>query len=197
MNIKAIAVAVLAGSTAMFAWQSISNTVLPWHMATMSEVADSTVASVAATRRLAPSNGVYFSRYGTLMAVRIAPDTVDQTSMAAMGPMLIKQAALNLVVVTALCLLVGFLGDRSPIGVAKVASLAGFAMIAGQELSHSIWFGFTAAWAAVNVIDQTISFFLTGLVVGAVLQRLTRDDPVTLPDGQGYRTSGGRRTVSR
>ena len=197
MNVKAMTVSVLVGTITMFAWQAVSNTALPWHTATMTEVADSTATSIATIRQLAPSNGVYFSKYGTLMAVRIAPDKADQTTMAAMGPMLMKQAALDLVVVTALCLLVGFLVDRTPLGVAKVAALGGFAMVAGQELSQSIWFGFTTAWAGVNVLDQTISFFLTGLVVGVVMQRLTRGDAVAVPDGQGYRTSGGRKTVSR
>jgi hypothetical protein len=196
MSIRAIGISAAAGTIAMFAWQSVSQTVIPWHAATMREVADTTAKAIPAIRQLAKANGVYFSKYGALVAVRIAPNNADQTTTAAMGPMLGMQAAVDLVVVTALCFFVGFLADRSPFGVAKAIALAGFAMIAVQELAMSIWYGFTLSWSIVSIADQTISFFLTGLVIGAVMGRFDRDNPVELPEGQGYRTSGGRKTVA-
>jgi hypothetical protein len=196
MNIRAIGISAAAGTIAMFAWQSVSQTVIPWHAATMHEVADTTATAIPAIRQLARTNGVYFSRYGTLMAVRIAPNNADQATTAAMGPMLGMQAAVDLLVVVALCFFVGFLADRSPLGAAKAMALAGFAMIAVQELAMSIWYGFTLSWSIVSIADQTISFFLTGLVIGALMRRFDRDTPVALPEGQGYRTSGGRRTVA-
>jgi hypothetical protein len=197
MNARAIGISAAVGTIAMFAWQSVSQIVIPWHAATMQEVSDTTPRAVPAIRQLARSNGVYFSRYGALIVVRTAPDNSSQMSMAAMGPMLAKQAGIDLVVVTALCFLVGFLIDRSPVGVAKAMALAGFAMITVQELAMANWYGFTSSWAAVNIVDQTISFFLTGLVVGALMQRLSRGDAVAIPEGQGYRISGGRTTAPR
>ena len=116
--------------------------------------------------------------------------------MAVVGPMLAKQSAVDLLVVIALCVFVGCIADRSALGVARATALAGFAMITVQELANSIWYGFTWAWSIVNVADQTISFFLTGLVIGALMMRLDRDRGVAIPDGQGYRTSGGRKTVA-
>jgi hypothetical protein len=196
MNVRAIGISAAVGTIAMFAWQSISQTVIPWHTATMREVSDTTAKAIPAIRQLAKENGVYFSRYGALMAVRVAPDNSDQTSMAAVGPMLARQAVLDLVVVTALCFFVGFLADRSPLAVAKAIALAGFAMIAVQELANSIWYGFSWSWSIVNIVDQTISFFLTGLVIGALMIRLDRESAVAIPEGQGYRTSGGRKTVA-
>jgi hypothetical protein len=197
MNVRAFGISAVVGTIAMFAWQSVSQVVIPWHMATMQEVSDTTAKAVPAIRQLAKSNGVYYSRYGALVAVRFAPDNSSQISMAAIGPMLLKQAGIDLVVVTALCFLVGFLIDRSPLGVAKAMALAGFAMIAVQELAMANWYSFSMSWAAVNIADQTISFFLTGLVVGALMLRLSRGDPVAIPEGQGYRTSGGRTTAAR
>jgi hypothetical protein len=196
MKGKAIAISAFAGAAALFAWQSISQMVIPWHRATMTEVADTTAGVIPAIRQVAPANGVYFSRHGALIAVRIAPGNSDLTSMAVMGPMLAKQAALNLAVVTALCLLVGFLADRRPIRVAAATALAGFAMIGAQEISQSIWYGFTSLWALVNIVDQTISFFLAGLIVGALMRRFG-DDAVILPEGQGYRISGKRTTIAK
>lgn len=197
MNARAIGISTVVGTIAMFAWQSVSQMVIPWHRATMQEVSDTTARAVPAIRQLAKGNGVYFSRYGALIAVRTAPDNSSQMSMAAMVPMLAKQAGIDLVVVTALCFFVGFLIDRSPLGVAMAMALAGFAMITVQELAMANWYGFTYSWAAVNIADQTISFFLTGLVVGALMQRLSKGDPVAIPEGQGYRISGGRTTAAR
>jgi hypothetical protein len=195
MNIRALAVAAVAGTVALFVWQGLSESVLPWHAATMVEMSDTTASAVSAVRAIAPDNGVYFSRYGALMAVRIAPDNSDQTR--SIGPMMIRQAAVDFLVVAALCLLATLLYDQSPLGIAKVMAIAGFAMIVVQEMSMVIWYGFTAAWAAVNIADQTISFFLTGLVIGAVFKRLGVTAAVAIPQGQGYRTSGGRATVGR
>lgn len=197
MNVRAIGISAAAGTIAMFAWQTVSQTIIPWHRATMEEVSDTTARAVPAIRQLAKSNGIYFSRYGALIAVRIAPDNSSQTSVAAMGPMLAKQAGIDLVVVAALCFFVGFLIDRSPLGVAKAMAVAGFAMITVQELAMANWYGFTYSWAAVYIADQTISFFLTGLVVGALMLRLNRGEGVAIPEGQGYRTSGGRTTAAR
>lgn len=197
MNARTLGITAVVGTIAMFAWQSVSQMAIPWHMATMQEISDTTATAVPALRTLAKGNGVYFSRYGALIAVRTTPDNASQMSMAAMGPMLAKQAVVDLIVVSAMCLLVGFLIDRSPLGIAKVMALAGFAMIALQEAGMAIWYSFSASWAAVNIADQTISFFLTGLVIGALMARLNRGDPVAIPEGQGYRTSGGRKTAAR
>jgi hypothetical protein len=197
MNIRAIAMSAAVGTVALFTWQGISQMVIPWHRATMKEVSDTTPKVIATARQLAPANGVYFSRYGALIGVRIAPDKADQTTWAAMGPMLAEQLGVDLVVVIAMCVMVGFLIDQSALGVAIAMALAGFAMILLQEMAMAIWYGFTIAWAAVAIIDQTLSFFLTGLVIGVLMRRLNRDAGVALPEGQGYRTSGGRKTTAR
>src|SRR3954470_11390297 len=74
MNLRAIGLSAAAGTIVMFAWQTISQTVIPWHAATMQEVADTTPKAIPAIRQLAKQNGVYYSRFGALMAVRVAPD---------------------------------------------------------------------------------------------------------------------------
>jgi hypothetical protein len=181
----------------MFAWQGISQMALPWHRATTREVADTTAKVIPALRQLAPSNGVYFSRYGALIAVRIAPDHSNLMLPTAAGPMLAEQAAVDFVAVIALCLLIPLLIDQSALAVGKALALVGFAMSLFQWLSMLIWYGFTIGWAAVEITDQTIAFFLTGLVIGAIMQRFGSDKAVAVPDGQGYRSSGGRKTVAR
>ena len=196
MNVRAIGISAVLGTITMFAWQAVSQTAIPWHAATMREIPDTTAKAIPAIRQLGKTNGVYFSRYGALIAVRVASDNSDQMSNGVMGLMLARQAGIDLVVVVALCGLVGFLTDRSPVGVAKATALGGFAMITVQELAMANWYGFSMSWTMVNIVDQTISFFLTGLVVGVLMLRLDRDAAVAVPDGQGYRTSGGRKTVA-
>src|SRR2546423_5615555 len=95
MNARAIAISAAAGTIAMFAWQTVSQTVIPWHAATMQEISDTTAKSIPSIRQLAKTNGVYFSRYGALFAVRISPDHADQMTSAAMEPMLAMQAAVD------------------------------------------------------------------------------------------------------
>jgi hypothetical protein len=116
---------------------------------------------------------------------------------AAMGPLLAEQVAVDLVVVVAFCVLCGLLIDQSPIGVAKAFALAGLAISMFQSLSMTVWYGFTIPRAIVEIADQTITFFLTGLVIGFLMRRYGRDAGVAIPDGQGYRTSGGRTTAAR
>lgn len=163
----------------------------------MSEMRDTTTSSVATIRSLAPANGVYFSPRGSLMAVRLADDGADSSAAGVMAARLARQVLANAAVAAVLCLLVAFLADRSPSGIATAFALAGFAIISLREVSMSIWYGFTAAWSAVNVVDHTIGFGLCGLAIGVAMRRLAAEDVVALPEGQGYRISGKRTTVAR
>lgn len=151
MNVRALAMTVLAGTLTLLAWQTLSHAVLP-----------------------SPADAA-----------------------AALGPTLVKQLVLDVIAVALLTVLSGFLVDRSALGVAKAAGAVGFVMLLLHETSNVIWFGFTASRAAMNIVDQSVSLFVTGLVMGAVLQKLDPQSGVAVPYGQGYRTSGGRKTVAR
>jgi hypothetical protein len=119
-----------------------------------------------------------------LLPWHIAP---ADTSLAIMS-------AVDLVAAGALYLFIGFLYDRSAIGIAKAVALAGFAAILIKETATFS----TPLQSAVNVVEQTLSLVVAGLVIGLVVRKLDPAAGVSLPEGQGYyRTSGGRKTVAR
>jgi hypothetical protein len=173
MNTRFLLVGTLVCAVALFAWQTVSNAVLPWHMATMSEFADDS-AAVQAVRAAAPENGVYISVRGVVAAVAIRPD---------FGSLF----ALDLAVALVLC----FVDMRLPAARATTTGvtlgLAALAVSGIQSFSDWIWYGFTFPYAAVNAIDMAINGLVAGLVLGALLARArARGEPgVKAPAGVG------------
>lgn len=176
MSTRFLVVGTLVGAIVLFAWQTISNAALPWHMATMTEfVNDSTTAH--AIRAAAPQNGVYFSKYGILAAVHITPAFTDLTSGTAIGPMLGKQFALDLVAALIVVLLLGRFPVEGAVRTGVTFALAALAVSAIAELSNTIWYGFAASYSLVNVVDHTIAFFLIGAALATLRTRMERVAP--------------------
>jgi hypothetical protein len=153
---------------ALFAWQSISNVVLPWHAATMGEFANNDVV-VQAIRANARENGVYFSPQGILAAVALTPNLIDKTTL--IGEMLGKQFVINLAVSLLLALVVLRLRPSTTMGTATALAMAGLAGSALIELSNWNWYGFALSWSTVNLMDHTIQWFLAGLVLATLMRR--------------------------
>lgn len=169
MTARFVAIATVAGSAALFAWQSISHIaidgVLPWHTETMRTFRDPDLA-VRATAAVAPANGIYYAPQGVLAVVHMTPGRADQSAM--MGPMLGRQAMINTVAVLLVALLVMGIGAPSAREVALVVGFGALAVSAVDYLSLANWYGFPLRWALVNVVDQGIGWFLAGLAIGAV-----------------------------
>jgi hypothetical protein len=191
MSTRFVVVGTLVGAIVLFAWQTVSNAAIPWHMATMTEFAEDS-ATAHAIRAAAPQNGVYNSKYGVLAAVRISPTFADLSSGSAIGSMLAKQLALDIVVALLLVLLLGRLPLESAVRTGVTFAAAAFAISAIIELSNAIWYGFAASYALVNVVDQTISLFLFGAAVAAIRGRI---DPVARTEERpAVRAQGGIHT---
>ena len=159
----------LAAGVTLFVWQTISNVALPWHQATMTELKDN-AAAVQAIHAAAPVNGVYFSNQGIIAAVSFTPDMADKTKMS-MTPNLAKQLAIDLVAALLLCVLVARIGVGRKRDTALTLALGGVAAGIILELSDWNWYGFSASYASVNVIDLTIQFALAGAVIAWVYKR--------------------------
>jgi hypothetical protein len=175
MNTRFLVLGTLVTAVALYAWQTVSNAALPWHTATMREFTNND-AVVNATRASAPRNGVYYSKQGIFAAVRFTPDLADQSSMKYMGPMLGRQAAIDLAAALLLTLIVLRLpaGPAPRAGVTLAATALAFGGI--KELSDANWYGFSASYALVNTIDLTVQGLIAGLVLGALLNRMRRSD---------------------
>src|SRR5690349_20746326 len=100
MTGRVLALAVLVGTIVIYAWQTISNAALPWHMMTMRPFANSD-SLARQIRAAAPTNGVYYANQGVLAAVSMTLDLGDKSKLS-MGPMLAKQVGINIVMAIAL-----------------------------------------------------------------------------------------------
>jgi hypothetical protein len=182
MNGRFLLVGTVVTAIALFAWQSISNTVIPWHMATMREFANND-AVVQAVRANAPENGVYHSAQGILAAVALTPNLIDKTTL--IPQMLGKQFMINLAVAFLLALVVLRLRPTTTLGTATALGTAGLAGSVLIEVSNANWYGFPLPWSTVNVIDHTIQWFLAGLVLAALMRRLApaAASGVSVPSG--------------
>lgn len=193
MSTRFLVIGTLVGAIVMFAWQTVSNAAIPWHMATMTEFADDS-ATAHAIRAAAPQNGVYYSKYGVLAAVRITPTFTDLSTGSALGPMLAKQLLLDVVGALLLVLLLGRLPVEGAVRTGATFAVAAFAVSAIIELSNTIWYGFAASYSLVNVVEQTISFFLVGAALAALRGRIdklarTEERPAVRAQG-GMKPSG-------
>jgi hypothetical protein len=195
MNGRFLLVGTLVTAISVFAWQAISNTLIPWHMATMREFANND-AVVQAVRANAPQNGVYASRQGILAAVSLTPSLIDKTTL--IGQMLGTQFAIDVVVSFLLALVALRLRPSTTLGTATALAIAGLAGSLLIELSNWNWYGFALPWSTVNIIDHTIQWFLAGLLLAALLRRLApaaATGSVGIPGAAGI--GQGDRTVSK
>lgn len=187
MRTRFLVVGTLVGAIVMFAWQSVSNAALPWYRSQMMAFENDS-ATVAALRASAPHNAIYASDRGVFAVMSIEPGVSSKS--AQIGPMLGKQAVLDVVVALALCLLLVRLPPERAMRTAVTFGLAAALVTLVIEGSNVIWYGWPRRWAEVSVIDQAISFFLTGLALRAVARR-TGGEAAMVPDTGGVRAQGG------
>lgn len=166
----------LAGGLTLFVWQTISNVAIPWHEATMKEFSNND-AVVQAVHAGAPANGVYYSPQGILAAVSFTPDMADKTK-APMSANLVKQAVIDLVAALLLCLLVARIGVGRKRDAASTLALAALAAGIIKEMSDWNWYGFSASYSLVNLIDLTIQFALAGIVIAWLYKREMQGPPL-------------------
>ena len=168
MNARFLLVGTIVVALTLFAWQSLSNTVIPWHMATMREFSNND-ALVHAVRASAPQNGVYYSHQGIIAAVAFTPDLADKRNL--IGQMLGKQFIINLVTALLLAVVALRLRPTSVLGAGTALATAGLAGSILIEASNWNWYGFALPWSAVHVVDHTIQWFLAGVVLAALMRR--------------------------
>lgn len=198
MNVRFLLVGTIAGALLLFAWQTFSEVVLPWHEATQRSFANDS-AVVQAIQAGAPANGVYYSPRGVLAAVSIVPGVADKETL--MGAMLVRQLVIDLVVMLLVCVLVTRLPVQSIVGSGITVAIGGLACALIIEASNWNWYGFSASFAAVNVVDQTIQFFLAG-ALGSLLARRLGPRPARTAEyvgvhAAGYGPPGARHTTAR
>ena len=165
----------LAASLTLFVWQTISNVALPFHEMTIKPFSNN-AAVVDAMRAGTSGIGVYVAPQGLLAAVSFTPDMADKTK--AIGGNLTKQAVIDLVVALLLCVLVARIGVGRKRDTALTLALGAVAAGIIKELSDWDWYGFSATYTIVNVIDLTIQFAIAGIVIAWIYKRGMQGAPV-------------------
>lgn len=161
--IKRLLIGTLLGGVITFGWGAFSWMALPWHKATLhSFTNEHWVAS--AIRDNAPQSGVYVMHQepATFAAVRRVP--VDPTS----GWFFIRGFLLELggaFLLTLLLLTLPELDYRRRVWVAFAVALTGAVT---THLPNWNWWGFSAGFTWVAVVDQVIAWSLAGLAIAAV-----------------------------
>lgn len=165
----------LAAGLTLFVWQTISHVALPFHEATLKPFTNN-AAVVDAIRANTSGNGVYISPQGITAAVSFTPDMADKSK--AMGGNMAKQVVIDLVAALLLCVLVARIGVGRKRDAALTLALGALAAGIIEELSGWNWFGFSASYAIVNLIDLAIQFALAGVVIAWVYKREMRGEAV-------------------
>ena len=170
MTARRFILGTLAGALTLFVWETLSNTVIPWHRATYRGFTDST-AVVQAVRANAPENGMYVDGRGVVAAVAFGPDMASRESL--LGLMLGRQLALDLAVAAVVLVLLTSL-PRMPVRqYAMTTAAAALAVSASVFGSDWNWYGFGTGWTLVNMVDRAIGYALVGLVMGALINKWT------------------------
>lgn len=201
MTVRAFAAAVLVGTVAIYAWQTISNAALPWHRMTMRELAGSD-SLVRQIRAAAPANGTYYAKQGILAAIDMTSGFADRTSATAIKPMLLRQVGIDVVMAIALLIVVSRIALATPVRTGMILAVAGFAAGVAQQFSDWNWYGFGASYAMVNVVDVAIQCFIGGFAISAFLNRFgaraVTEERVGVPAPRGYQMpSSGHPTGTR
>jgi hypothetical protein len=173
MNFRFVVTGTLAGAVALFAWQTLSNTmldmVIPWHAPTIRSFQSNEMA-IQAIRAVAPENGLYLAPEGSFTVVSFAPDMRDKSQD--MGRLLGRQAVIDLAVAFLMTLIVTQIPARRARDTAMLFGVAGLAAAALLYFTLWNWYGFPPRWTAVNTIDTGAGWFLAGLALGAVAKRM-------------------------
>jgi hypothetical protein len=187
MNARILLLATLAGTMALYAWQTVSNTVLdmvlPWHSRTWQPFPSPDLAAQT-TAVTAPRNGIFIAQEGIFTVVSRDPNVPDRSAL--MPVMLARQLAIDTAAVMLVVMLV--LAVRVPRArdAAALTAFGAVAVSAVNYLSLSNWYGFPLLWSVVNIADQGIGWLLAGLAIGVVAVRRQRHEeprpPVTAGD---------------
>lgn len=187
MNARLLSLGIVAGALTLFAWETLSNAALPWHRMTMRTFPDST-AAVTALRAQAPENGLYYDDRGVVAAVSFLPDMSSKAAL--LGPMLLRQIVLDLIVAAVFMLAMMRLPRATTAQYAGVFAVTAFAISASTYGSNWNWWGYPPAWTLVQIVDRTIGFALMGLVMGWLANRGGTQRAITDEWG-GVRAQGG------
>ena len=174
MKGKYIVSAALLGGLTLFIWGFIWHAALPLYEGkVMFEVADSQAVNSIIQQNATHGNGVYYTKEGVLAVVSFTPDMADKTQ--AMGMPITIEFITNVLVALLFAIIIGRTGTfGSALKGALFMGLVGLTGLLSTELSYWNWYGFSTGFITLNIIGESLSWFLAGLVISALHLKLNK-----------------------
>ncbi len=171
MNAKFLVVGAVVGGILLFVWGGLTHAFLP-QVIPAYQIFKDDAAVVQTLHANAPANGVYFSPKGILAAVAFLPDLGDKTKD--ITPNLITQFLTDTLSALLLCWLLAGIRSVTALGRAGWLTLAAFAAFSLKILPYWNWYGFSPLFMLLEALDIVGKFFIAGLVLGALMNKLGR-----------------------
>jgi hypothetical protein len=169
MNARYYVAAALVGGIVSFAWGSMVHLLPVFPGAEPKAFADSN-AVVEVIKANAPENGIYFEGRGVFAAVAFRPD---------MGPKftsILPSLSIQLGIEIAVALLLAWVLLRLPpltaFQTGTLLAIIGVAAAIEELLPMQLWYGFPRANTAFEAFGLIVGWFLLGLVLGALRNRM-------------------------
>jgi hypothetical protein len=178
--------AVILGAIAVFVWNAISWTVLPWHNATMHTLPNEQVVMDMLSDTGIPSGVYYFpgmpeDQGGQLSSEEMTQQWLERHRRGPLGllfyhssgmePMQMSTFVVGFIIMLISALLVAFLLNMGVEQMPGYGQRLMFATVVGifaafvSHVSMWNWFYFPAGYTLVNFFDMVISWFIGGLVI--------------------------------
>jgi len=166
MNAKFLAVGTVVGGIVLFLWGGLTHAVLPEPVREFKDAQ----AVVQVLRANAPENAIYFAPQGAFVSVAFWPDFSDKTKD--LTPMLTRQIVTDMIAAFLLCLVLPGIRSTTVLGKTGWLALVSLALFAGKILPYSTWYGFSAPFVGMELLDIAGKLILAGLVLGALMKKL-------------------------
>ena len=171
MKLRYLLSAALLGGIVSFAWGAISHMSMILPSLEPRTFADSN-AVVETIKANAPVNGMYMEGRGVFAAVSFRPD-MGQKFASLTGP-LVWQFLIEVAVAFLLAWVLLRLPAWPAMGTGSLFATVGLAAGLEELLPQVNWYGFALPFQLAELADLVIGWFLLGLVIGWLRNRMVR-----------------------
>ncbi len=173
MKCKFFALAAILGGLTLFFWGFIWHAAMPLYESELHEFADAQTVNTVIQQNAAHGNGVYYTAEGAFVAIAFAPDMHSkETDMGTMVPIEIIANVLTALLFAIIIFKTGASG--SVMKGAMFMGLLGLTAEIAIEASYWNWYGFSTGFTLLNIVGETLGWFLAGLVISALHLKLNK-----------------------
>ncbi len=163
--------AAVIGGIVSFGWGAVSHLAAVFPGTEPKAFADSN-AVVQAVKANAPENGIYFEGRGLFAVVAFRPDMGPK--FASMVPSMAIQLLIEIAVALVLAWVLLRLPPMTAFQTGILLAIIGVAAGIEELLPQWNWYGFPTSSTAAEALDLVIGWFLLGLVLGVIKNKMTR-----------------------